>query len=164
VRTWNDILNRGGDFGLKPCGLGARDTLRLEMCYPLNGSDLSPARTPLEAGLSIFVDLAKDEFIGRNALSTQRSSGITHRLAPFKMDPNTPPPRAHYPVFKDGRQIAEITSGAVSPTLGRGIGMAYLPAEVARINERIEIDIRGRRFGATIERKPLYQPAPPATS
>ena len=65
MRSWRDILKRGAQFGIKPCGLGARDTLRLEMCYPLNGSDLSPDTTPLEAGLSIFVDLKKPDFIGR---------------------------------------------------------------------------------------------------
>ena len=72
IHAWRDILERGAPFGIKPCGLGARDTLRLEMCYPLNGSDLSPSRTPLEAGLSIFVDLQKGDFIGRNALVEQK--------------------------------------------------------------------------------------------
>ncbi len=161
VKTWNDILARGAEFGIKPCGLGARDTLRLEMCYPLNGSDLSPTRTPLEAGLTIFVDLKKDHFIGREALLAQRARGITHRLVPFKMTGKTPPPRAHYAIYKDGKQIAETASGSLSPTLGIGIGMAYIPTEYARINEQIEIDIRGRRFAATIEKKPLHHPAPP---
>jgi len=73
VKTWNDILERGSQFGIKPCGLGSRDTLRLEMCYPLNGSDLSPARTPIEAGLSIFVDLQKSDFVGREALLAQKA-------------------------------------------------------------------------------------------
>jgi aminomethyltransferase len=162
VQVWCDILERGADLGIRPCGLGARDTLRLEMCYPLNGSDLSPDRTPLEAGLSFFVDLQKSDFIGREALLAQRASGITHRLMPFKMIGKTPPPRAHYGVFKDGAQIAETTSGTLSPTLGVGIGMAYLPAAAVRVGEAIEIDIRGRRFPATIEKKPLHRPAPNA--
>ena len=156
-RVWNLILERGADLGIKPCGLGARDTLRLEMCYPLNGSDLSPEHTPLEAGLSIFVDLQKPDFVGRDALLRQREAGITRRLVPFKMKEKSPPPRAHYPIFKDERQIAETTSGTLSPTLGIGIGMAYVPAELARINEEIEVDIRGRRFPAVIERKPLHR-------
>ena len=154
---WNAILEKGAEFGIKPCGLGARDTLRLEMCYPLNGSDLSPHRTPLEAGMSFFVDLEKPAFIGRETLAKQRESGVSHRLVPFKMKGKTPPPRSHYGVFKDGNQIAETTSGTVSPTLGIGIGMAYVPAEFARINEEIEIDIRGRRFPATIQKKPLHK-------
>jgi aminomethyltransferase len=162
VKAWNDILHRGSQFGLKPCGLGARDTLRLEMCYPLNGSDLSPTRTPLEAGLSIFVDLTKADFIGRSVLAEQREKGIPTRLVPFKMIGKTPPPRSHYGVFKGGQQVAETSSGGLSPSLGAGIGMAYLPSQFARIGEQIEIDIRGRRFAATIEKKPLYRPGSPA--
>ena len=80
VKSWNDILRKGAEFGIKPCGLGARDTLRLEMCYPLNGSDLSPDTTPIEAGLSIFVDLQKPEFIGREALARQKQEGVKRRL------------------------------------------------------------------------------------
>jgi aminomethyltransferase len=152
---WNRILEKGAEAGIKPCGLGARDTLRLEMCYPLNGSDLSPAHTPLEAGLSIFVDLKKPAFVGREALLAQRDAGIPLRLAPLKMTEKGPPPRAHYAVLKDGRKVAELSSGTLSPSLGFGIGMAYLPAELARIGEELEIEIRGRRFPATVERKPF---------
>jgi len=155
--VWNAILEAGADLGIKPCGLGARDTLRLEMCYPLNGSDLSPERTPLEAGLGFFVDLDKPDFIGRKALVAQRAGGIADRLVPFRMLGKTPPPRAHYAIYKNGEAIAETTSGSLSPTLGVGIGMAYLPAQWARINEEIEIDIRGRRFPAVIDRKPLHR-------
>jgi len=157
---WNRILDAGASLGIKPCGLGARDTLRLEMCYPLNGSDLSPARTPLEAGLSIFVDLNKPAFIGRDALLHQREAGIPHRLVPIRMTGKGPPPRAHYPVLKDGVQVAELSSGTLSPLLGCGIGMAYLPAALARIGEELEIEVRGRRFPATVERKPFRKPNP----
>lgn len=157
AEVWNSILEKGAKLGIKPCGLGARDTLRLEMCYPLNGSDLSPEHTPLEAGLSIFVDLQKDNFVGRDALLRQKESGIARRLVPFKMTEKSPPPRAHYPIFKNEKQIAEIASGTLSPTLGIGIGMAYVPTEFARINEELEVDIRGRRFPAVIERKPLHR-------
>jgi aminomethyltransferase len=156
---WTRILETGTEAGIKPCGLGARDTLRLEMCYPLNGSDLSPAHTPLEAGLSIFVDLNKPEFVGREALLAQREQGIPYRLAPIKMTEKGPPPRAHYPVMKDGQQVAELSSGTLSPSLGFGIGMAYLPAALARIGEEVEIEIRGRRFPGTVERKPFKKPA-----
>lgn len=155
VRAWRDILDRGAQFGIKPCGLGARDTLRLEMCYPLNGADLSPDTTPLEAGLSIFVDLNKPEFIGREPLVKQKAEGVRRRLVPFKMTAPSPPPRSHYAVWKNGVQIAETTSGSLSPTLQIGIGMAYVPTEYARLHEPIEIDIRGRRYPAQIEKKPL---------
>jgi aminomethyltransferase len=157
AELWKEFLERGAELGIKPCGLGARDTLRLEMCYPLNGSDLSPARTPFEAGLSIFVDLAKPEFIGRQSLEKQRKEGVKERLAPFKMKGKSPPPRPHYAVYKNGEKIGEIASGALSPTLNIGIGMVYLPAKYARINEEIEIDIRGTRYPATIEKKPLHK-------
>lgn len=156
--TWKRLLVAGAASGLQPCGLGARDTLRLEMCYPLNGSDLSPEHTPLEAGLSFFVDLEKDAFIGRDALREQRSSGIPRRLVPFLMTEKSPPPRAHYTVFKNDQPIAETTSGNLSPTLNVGIGMAYVPTKFARINEELQIDIRGRRFAAVIGKKPLHRP------
>lgn len=155
--VWNEILKRGAEFGIKPCGLGARDTLRLEMCYPLNGSDLSPEHTPLEGGMSIFVDLQKANFIGRTPLIEQRDQGVQRRLVPFRMKDKSPPPRSHYGVYKNGQKIAETSSGSLSPSLGIGIGMAYIPTEFARINEEIEIDIRGRRFAAVIEKKPLHR-------
>lgn len=157
VRTWTDVLTRGEQFGIKPCGLGARDTLRLEMCYPLNGSDLAPDTTPIEAGLGIFVDLQKPDFIGRETLQRQRTEGVKRRLVPFKMTGACPPPRSHYAVFRGETKISETTSGTLSPTLKAGIGMAYIPTEYARIGEQIEIDIRGRRFPALIEKKPLHR-------
>ena len=157
VKSWNDILARGAEFAIKPCGLGARDTLRLEMCYPLNGNDLAADTTPIEAGLSIFVDLNKPEFIGKEPLARQRAEGVKRRLVPFKMTGASPPPRSHYGVFKDGVKIAETSSGTLSPTLKIGIGMAYIPTEFARIGEEIEIDVRGRRFPAVIEKKPLHR-------
>ncbi len=159
AKIWREVLDAGAEFEIQPCGLGARDTLRLEMCYPLNGSDLSPERTPLEAGLSIFVDLQKPAFVGRDALVAQKAAGVKERLVPFRMREKSPPPRAHYPVLKEGRVVAETTSGSLSPTLGFGIGMAYVPTAIARANEEIEIDIRGRRYAATIEKKPLYRKA-----
>ena len=155
--VWNRLLEKGAPLGIKPCGLGARDTLRLEMCYPLNGSDLSPDYTPLEAGLAFFVDFQKPGFIGREALLKQKADGITRRLVPFRMTQKCPPPRPHYPVFKGDRKIGEITSGTLSPTLNVGIGMAYLPVEFSGINEEIEIDIRGRRFPALVGKKPLHR-------
>lgn len=160
AKVWNLLLEEGAPMGIKPCGLGARDTLRLEMCYPLNGSDLSPEHTPLEAGLGIFVDLGKDDFIGRDRLLQQKAGGLKQRLVPFRMKTKSPPPRSHFPIFKGSEQIAETASGTFSPTLNTGIGMAYVPTEFARINEEIEIGIRGQRFPAVIEKKPLLRPNP----
>jgi aminomethyltransferase len=157
VRIWNAVLAAGAEFGIKPCGLGARDTLRMEMCYPLNGNDLSPERTPLEAGLGFFVDLDKGDFIGRATLAQQKAAGVKQRLAAFRMTGAAPPPRSHYGVWKGGAQIGETCSGGLSPTLGCGIGLAYLPVEFAKPGTAIEIDIRGRRFPATVEKKPLHR-------
>jgi aminomethyltransferase len=157
VEVWKRILDKGAALGIKPCGLGARDTLRLEMCYPLNGSDLSTEHTPLEAGLSIFVDLDKGAFIGRDTLLRQRSEGAHRRLVPLRMTDKSPPPRPHYALYRGDEQIGEVASGTLSPSLGVGIGMAYIPAEYARIGEPIAVDIRGRRFPAVVEKKPLYR-------
>jgi aminomethyltransferase len=155
VAVWGDVLASGASFGIKPCGLGARDTLRLEMCYPLNGNDLSPSISPIEAGLGFFVDLQKPDFIGKTTLVDQKTNGPARRLAAFRMQGPTPPPRSHYGVWKDGVRIGETCSGGLSPTLGGGIGMAYLPADLAKPGTELEIDIRGRRFPAVVEKKPL---------
>jgi aminomethyltransferase len=144
--------------GAKPCGLGARDTLRLEMCYPLNGSDLSQDHTPLEAGLGSFVDLTKGEFIGRNALLEQKASGPPTRLAAIRVQEKSPPVRSHYPILAGGERVAEITSGALSPSLGCGIALAYLPFPLAKVGQDLEIEIRGRRYQALVVKKPFYKP------
>ena len=156
-RIWNDILENGKALGIRPCGLGARDTLRLEMCYPLNGSDLSPEHNPIEAGLGFFVDLNKPKFIGREVLIRAKETGTMKRLAAFRMKEKGPPPRPHYGVWIGGARIGETTSGTLSPSLNQGIGMAYLPSQHARAGTEIEIEIRGQKFPAIIEKKPLYK-------
>ncbi len=157
VKFWNTALEKGKPFGIKPCGLGARDTLRLEMCYPLNGSDLSPDRNPIEAGLGFFVDLTKPNFIGREVLLKTKEIGPREKLMPFRMKEKGPPPRPHYAVFQNGERIGEVTSGTLSPSLNWGVGMAYVSATHARIGEQIDIEIRGQKFPAIIEKKPLYK-------
>jgi len=157
VKFWNLVLEKGKDLGIKPCGLGARDTLRLEMCYPLNGSDLSPERNPIEAGLGFFVDFTKSNFIGRDVLLKTKENGSREKLVPFKMNDKGPPPRPHYSVFENGERIGEVTSGTLSPSLNWGVGMAYITAPHAKIGARIDIEIRGQKFPATIEKKPLYK-------
>jgi aminomethyltransferase len=157
AKFWNIVLEKGKDLGIKPCGLGARDTLRLEMCYPLNGSDLSPERNPIEAGLGFFVDLAKPNFIGRDVLLKTKENGPREKLVPFKMKDKGPPPRPHYPVFENDSRIGEVTSGTLSPSLNWGVGMAYINAQNAKIGAKIDIEIRGQKFPATIEKKPLYK-------
>ena len=154
---WSAVLEQGKPLGIKPCGLGARDTLRLEMCYPLNGSDLSPERNPIEAGLGFFVDLAKPDFVGRDVLVKTKESGPGEKLVPFRMKEKGPPPRPHYAVFRNGERIGEVTSGTLSPSLNWGIGMAYVSSAHAKIGAEIDIEIRAQKFPATVEKKPLYR-------
>jgi aminomethyltransferase len=143
--------------GAKPCGLGARDTLRLEMCYPLNGSDLSPDHTPLEAGLGFFVDLTKEAFIGKDALVAQKEAGLTSRLVAIAVTEKSPPIRPHYAVWANGEAVSETCSGALSPSLGHGIAMAYLPAALAKPGQEVEIEVRGKRYQASVVKKPFLK-------
>lgn len=144
--------------GGQVCGLGARDTLRLEMGYPLNGNDLSPERTPLQAGLGFFVKLDKGDFVGRGALTTQKESGLPDKLIALKMTGASPPPRPHYPVVHEGNVVGEICSGTQSPSLKFGIAMAYLPTSLGAPGTPLEVEVRGRRFPAETCKKPFYQP------
>ena len=157
AKVWNDVLTTGKELGIRPCGLGARDTLRLEMCYPLNGSDLSPEHNPIEAGLGFFVDLKKPKFIGREVLAQAKESGTAKRLVPFRMKSKGPPPRPHYAVWREGEKIGEVTSGTLSPSLNEGIGMAYVASTHAKTGSELEIEIRGQKLPATIEKKPFYK-------
>jgi aminomethyltransferase len=156
---WTTVLELGKPMGIRPCGLGARDTLRLEMCYPLNGNDLTPEHNPLEAGLGFFVDLSKPNFTGREVLAQAKEQGLKRRLAPFRMVGKGPPPRPHYAIFRGEERLGEVNSGTLSPSMNQGIGMAYLPTEHAKIGTELQIEIRGQKFPAVIEKKPLYKKA-----
>jgi len=153
-RFWDSFVAAGA----KPCGLGARDTLRLEMCYPLNGSDLSGSHTPLEAGLGAFVDFEKERFTGRDALLQQKQRGIARKLAAIRVQEKSPPIRAHYAILANGEKVGETTSGALSPTLGCGIALGYLPFPLAKIGQDLEIEVRGRLYRACVVKKPFYKP------
>ena len=157
TRLWAELLARGAPLGIKPCGLGARDTLRLEMGYPLHGSDITAATTPLEAGLGRFVAWDKGDFIGRGLLLDQKKNGTARKLAAFQMTEKSPPPRAHYPIVVDGRRVGEITSGTASPSLGTGIGMGYVEAALAKPGTNHGVEIRGRAFAAVVKPKPLWK-------
>jgi glycine cleavage system T protein (aminomethyltransferase) len=157
AKIWNGLLEKGKELGIRPCGLGARDTLRLEMCYPLNGSDLSPEHNPIEAGLGFFVDLKKPKFVGHDVLVDAKEKGSPNRLVAFRMKSKGPPPRPHYSVWREGERIGEVTSGSLSPSLNEGIGMAYVASAHAKAGTEIEIEIRDRKLPAVIEKKPLYK-------
>ena len=151
-------FRRALEDGARACGLGARDTLRLEMCYPLNGSDLSPERTPLESGLGFFVDLTKEDFVGREALLDQKSQGLREVLVPLKCLEPGPPIRPGSTVFsEDGEELGRLTSGTLSPSIGVGIGMAYLPETMARVGELLSVEVRGRMIPAEVWKKPFYK-------
>lgn len=154
AKWWKALLAED----VKPCGLGSRDSLRLEMCYPLNGSDLSPLRTPLEAGLGFFVSLKKGDFMGSEILKRQKEEGCAERLMAIKLDEKGAPPRPGYPVLdQDGNALSVLTSGGLSPTLGVGIAMAYLPVARVKINTPVFIEVRGRKIPAKVVKKPFYQ-------
>jgi aminomethyltransferase len=149
------------DAGAVPCGLGARDSLRLEMGYPLNGNDLAENLTPLEAGLGFFVDLEKGPFIGREVLLAQKQQGLQKKLVALRYLEKGAPPRAHYAVETTaGEVIGELTSGVLSPSLMTGIAMAYLPIAHTKLGTLLQIDVRGRKFAAKVVKKPFYQVAP----
>jgi aminomethyltransferase len=157
---WRELLRVGGPLGIEPCGLGARDTLRLEMGYPLHGNDISEERTPLEAGLSWAVAMGKGDFIGREALLEQKEHGIPSRLWGLRMRDRLIP-RQHYPVTADGERVGETTSGTFSPTLKVGIAMAYLsPRERFKAGDEVEIDVRGRRGVAEVVKPPFVDSSP----
>lgn len=154
IGNWFD---RFLEAGVTPCGLGARDTLRLEKCYPLNGADLDEKHTPLEAGLGFFVKLEKEAaFIGRDSLIDQREKGLPTRLAALQMAGKAPPPRQGYEVrAAAGNSIGELSSGSLSPSLGTGIGMAYLPTGFTKSGQKVVIVIRDREFPAEVVKKPF---------
>ncbi|MCX8157141.1 MAG: glycine cleavage system aminomethyltransferase GcvT [Verrucomicrobiae bacterium] len=157
---WEACLEAGRAAGLQPAGLGARDTLRTEMGYPLYGHELDENTTPLEAGLKMFVALDKGPFVGRAVLEEQARLGPARRCVAFKMPEKQPPPRPGYPIWVPGlpAPAGQVVSGTQSPSLGVGIGMGYVPAAYALPHTMLEIEIRGRRIPAEIVPKPLYRP------
>jgi aminomethyltransferase len=147
AELWDAILERG----IAPCGLGARDTLRLEVCYPLHGNDISPERTPIEAALGWACALDK-EFTGVGVLRRQKEEGTAEKLVAFVMADGGIP-RAGMPVAEGG----EVTSGTLSPMLNRGIGLAYVDSTLASPRTRITVDVRGRPRPAEVVKKPIYK-------
>ena len=150
----------GGSFGLKPVGLGARDTLRTEVCYPLYGHELDENTTPMEAGLGWVVALDKGAFVGRSVLATQKAQGVTKKLVAFKTAEKSAPPRPHYAIWSaitPSQKLGEVTSGTQSPSLSCGIGLGYVPAAFSKPGTQIEIEVRGKRVSATVVAKPIYR-------
>jgi aminomethyltransferase len=155
--VWDALLEAGKPFGIKPCGLGARDTLRTEVCYPLYGHELDEHTTPIEAGVGFFVALDKGEFIGRAVLVEQKANGVLKKCVAFKMTDKSAPPRPHYPIWTNGARVGEVVSGTQSPSLNVGIGMGYVPPQTAKAGTAIDIEIRGNRAAAVVVQKPIYR-------
>ena len=153
---WDALLAAGGCHGLVAVGLGARDTLRLEKAYPLYGHELDDSTTPLEAGLEWVLKLAKPSFLGRERLLEQKQKGVTRKLVGLEaLEPGIP--RGGYGVFKDGAKIGAITSGTKSPSLGKAIALAYVTSAQAHIDNRLDVEIRGRKIAAKIVSLPFYR-------
>ncbi|HET9605247.1 MAG TPA: glycine cleavage system aminomethyltransferase GcvT [Gemmatimonadales bacterium] len=144
------------EAGALPIGLGARDSLRLEMAYALYGNEIDDTITPLEAGLAWIVKLDKGApFTGADALRAQKERGVTRRLVGFRTEGKTFP-RHGYPVYFDGRQVDVVRSGTVRPSLGYGIGTTYLPAGNTKPGTKFEIEIRGQKIAAEVVSRPFY--------
>jgi aminomethyltransferase len=154
-RLWAALMEAGAPEKIAPCGLGARDSLRLEMAYRLYGSDMDDERTPLEAGLAWVVKLDKGDFVGRDALLRQKEQGLTRKLVGFQLvEPGIA--RHGYPVLQDGKKVGEVTSGTKSPSLGTSIGLAYVPPALAAEGSAFAVEIRGKPVAAQAVKTPFY--------
>ncbi|MGE5220113.1 MAG: glycine cleavage system aminomethyltransferase GcvT [Chloroflexota bacterium] len=155
-QLWSALLQAGAADALVPVGLGARDTLRLEMAYPLYGHELDESTTPLEAGLDWVTKFSKGNFIGREVLLRQKQQGVERKLVGLEMlEPGIA--RGGYPLFKHGVRIGVVTSGTKSPSLGRAIALAYIVAAEAALDNVVEVEIRGRKIPAKIVSLPFYR-------
>jgi aminomethyltransferase len=155
-RIWDDLMHAGSEFDIKPCGLGARNTLRLEAKMALYGHEIHASITPLEAGLEWIVKFDKGEFLGRDALLRQKEKGVGRRLAGFEMR-GRGIGRDGYEVMLDGAAAGWVTSGGPSPTLNKNIGLCYLPTERARPGEAIQVAIRNQPVDAVTVETPFYK-------
>ena len=158
-QLWEALLAKG----VTPCGLGARDTLRLEAALSLYGQDIDDTTTPLEAGLGWLVHLkSKGNFIGREVLAQQKSEGLERRLVGLEMQ-GRGIARHDYPILQAGKEVGIVTSGTLSPTLGKAIALGYLPKSLSQVGQALEVEIRGKKYPAQVVKKPFYrtkQPAP----
>ncbi|MBI3325262.1 MAG: glycine cleavage system aminomethyltransferase GcvT [Nitrospinae bacterium] len=153
--VWRAMQEAGERYGIQPIGLGARDTLRLEMAYALYGNDITAETTPLQAGLSWIVKLQKGEFIGRAALLKERAEGIKRKLVGFEvLDRGVA--RSHYRILVEGRVVGDVTSGTMSPSLHKALGLGYVSTAYARVGAELQIDVRGRPVQARVSPTPFY--------
>ncbi len=150
-KVWDKLM----EAGVQPCGLGCRDTLRFEVGLPLYGDELSAEITPIEASLSMFVKLDKQEFIGKEALAKQKAEGVKRRIVGIELDGNAIP-RHGYPVEVEGRQAGEITTGYRSISTGKSVAMAMIDKPYDKLGTKVEVRIRKKTFPATVVKKRFY--------
>jgi aminomethyltransferase len=155
LKVWNDILEVGKEFEIQPCGLGTRDTLRLEAGMSLYGNDIDEDTTPLEAGLNFTVRFEKPRFIGREVLAQQKEKGIDRTRIGLRMVSRAIP-REGFAVLSNDAKLGKITSGTYSPLLQQGIAMAYVPPSYSTVGTKLEVDVRGRRVVAEVCAMPFY--------
>ena len=158
AQVWRALLEAGREAGAKPCGLGARDTLRLEAAMRLCGTDMDETTTVLEAGLGWIVGWKKDDFCGAAPLRAQKAEGVARKLVPFEMRDRAIA-RHGYPVLRDGRPVGVVTSGTQTPYLKKAIGFAMVPIDLSPIGTSLEIEIRGRIAAAEVVAEPFYKRA-----
>jgi len=156
-KVWNAVMDAGKEFGIKPIGLGARDTLRLEMGYCLYGNDIDATTNPLEAGLGWITKLEKGEFIGSAELNKIRAKGVKRKLVGFTVDEEKAFPRHGYEIRLDGAALGQVTSGTISPVLERGIGMGYVGVAASKPGFGVKILIRNKEVGAQIVKIPFIK-------
>ena len=154
--VWRAILEEGRTFGITPVGLAARNTLRLEVRSPLYGNDIDQTTNPWEAGLGWIVKLEDTDFVGKEALVGLKRQGVSRKLAGFELR-DRGIARDHYPVFLNSERVGEVTSGSYAPSLGKSIGLTYMPAEYANPGQQIEIEVRSKRLRAEVVSGPFYQ-------
>ena len=154
--VWNKVFDAGADFGIKPIGLAARDTLRLEMGYCLYGNDINDTTSPIEAGLGWITKFTKD-FVNANNLKAQKEAGITRRLVAFELTERGIPRQGYPIVDADGNELGTVTSGTMSPSLSKGIGLGYVNRPHTKSGTEIFIQVRKKQIPATVVKLPFYK-------
>lgn len=155
MTVWNALMDKGADLGVKPIGLGARDTLRLEMKFALYGNDIDDSHNALEAGLGWIVKLQKGDFIGRDALLKAKAAGLTRKLVGLEVEDGRIARHGYKIVDEKGTVEGEVTSGTLSPTLKKAIAMAYVPTGKSEVGSRVYVDIRGKPAPARVVKTPF---------
>lgn len=155
-KVWDKVFEAGANYGIKPIGLAARDTLRLEMGYCLYGNDIDDTTSPIEAGLGWITKFSK-EFNNSEALKVQKEQGVARKLIAFELNERGIPRQGYDIVDGNGTKIGKVTSGTMSPSLGKGIGLGYVPTAIASVDSKINIQIRKNAIPATVVKLPFYK-------